>query len=82
MPWIDAEHILPVQWPHNTGPMLTYMAPCEGTTCDKYDASGAKWFKIDQLGKKDSDTWWQADIRECLLKTLFFQESNDPRRAR
>ncbi|KAI0710963.1 glycosyl hydrolase family 61-domain-containing protein [Earliella scabrosa] len=50
-------------WPHNTGPMLTYMASCEGTTCDKYDASGAKWFKIDEAGKKsDGSGWVQADL--------------------
>ncbi|KAI0660273.1 glycosyl hydrolase family 61-domain-containing protein [Cubamyces menziesii] len=50
-------------WPHNTGPMLTYMAACEGTTCDKFDASGAKWFKVDQVGKKsDGSTWVQQDI--------------------
>ncbi|KAI0327461.1 hypothetical protein GY45DRAFT_1257053 [Cubamyces sp. BRFM 1775] len=50
-------------WPHNTGPMLTYMAACEGTTCDKFDASGAKWFKVDQAGKKsDGSTWVQQDV--------------------
>ncbi|CDO73875.1 hypothetical protein BN946_scf185016.g32 [Trametes cinnabarina] len=50
-------------WPHNTGPMLTYMASCEGTTCDQFDASGAKWFKIDEAGKKsDGSTWVQQDI--------------------
>ena len=43
--------------------MLTYMAACEGTTCDKFDASGAKWFKVDQVGKKsDGSTWVQQDI--------------------
>ncbi|KAI9058961.1 lytic polysaccharide monooxygenase [Trametes sanguinea] len=50
-------------WPHNTGPMLTYMASCEGTTCDQFDASGAKWFKVDEAGKKsDGSTWIQQDI--------------------
>ncbi|KAH9847102.1 glycosyl hydrolase family 61-domain-containing protein [Lenzites betulinus] len=50
-------------WPHNTGPMLTYMAACEGTTCDKFNASGAQWFKVDQVGKKsDGSTWVQQDI--------------------
>ena len=53
----------PAQWPHNTGPMLTYMASCEGTTCDKYDASGAKWFKIDEAGLLSGtigDGYWGA----------------------
>ena len=52
--------------------MLTYMASCEGTTCDKYDASGAKWFKIDEAGKKsDGSGWVQADLSEhprCRLQ--------------
>ncbi|KAI8995251.1 glycosyl hydrolase family 61-domain-containing protein [Trametes punicea] len=50
-------------WPHNTGPLMTYMASCEGTTCDQFDASGAKWFKVAQAGKKsDGSTWVQQDI--------------------
>ncbi|KAF8965495.1 glycosyl hydrolase family 61-domain-containing protein [Flammula alnicola] len=51
-------------WPHNTGPMLTYMASCGSTTCDKFDASNAKWFKIQQDGKKsgDNSVWAQADL--------------------
>lgn len=51
-------------WPHNTGPLMTYMASCGSTTCDKFNASGAKWFKIDQIGKKDASTWYQADIMQ------------------
>ncbi|KAF8066992.1 glycoside hydrolase family 61 protein [Lyophyllum atratum] len=50
-------------WPHNTGPMLTYMASCGSTTCDKFDAQTAKWFKIQQVGRKSSgDAWAQADL--------------------
>ncbi len=45
--------------------MLTYMASCGSTTCDKFDASGAQWFKVDQAGKKsDGSTWVQQDISE------------------
>lgn len=51
------------KWPHNTGPLMTYMASCGSTPCDQFDPTGAKWFKIDQLGKKsDGTTWYQADI--------------------
>ncbi|KAF9522111.1 glycosyl hydrolase family 61-domain-containing protein [Crepidotus variabilis] len=46
-------------WPHNTGPMLTYMASCGSTTCDKFDATQAKWFKINQVGRKDGQVEWQ-----------------------
>jgi hypothetical protein len=51
-------------WPHNTGPMLTYMASCGDDTCDKFDDSQAKWFKIDQDGRKTTGNkdWIQQDL--------------------
>ncbi|KAI0056896.1 hypothetical protein BV25DRAFT_1831790 [Artomyces pyxidatus] len=50
-------------WPHNTGPLMTYMAQCTGTTCDKFNGSTAQWFKIDEIGKKpDGTTWYQQDV--------------------
>jgi hypothetical protein len=49
------------RWPHNTGPMLTYMASCGSKSCDKFDISQAKWFKIQQLGQKGGN-WAQADL--------------------
>ncbi|KAI0089795.1 glycosyl hydrolase family 61-domain-containing protein [Irpex rosettiformis] len=50
-------------WPHEVGPLMTYMASCGNTPCDQFDPSGAQWFKIDQYGKKpDGNTWYQADI--------------------
>jgi len=50
-------------WPHNTGPLLSYMASCGSTTCDKFDMTKAKWFKIEQTGQKpDGSTWYQADL--------------------
>ncbi|KAI1789111.1 glycosyl hydrolase family 61-domain-containing protein [Ganoderma leucocontextum] len=58
-------------WPHNTGPLMTYMALCEGTTCDKYDATNANWFKIDEAGlKSDGSGWWQQDIMNGQSYTL------------
>ena len=49
--------------------MLTYMASCGDTTCDKFDASDAQWFKIDQMGLKDaaSGTWWHQNFCATLL---------------
>ncbi|KAF9000505.1 glycosyl hydrolase family 61-domain-containing protein [Cyathus striatus] len=38
------------QWPHNTGPIITYLAECPGETCDSVDSSTLKWFKIDEAG--------------------------------
>lgn len=37
-------------WPHNTGPMLVYLAACGGTTCTGVNANSLKWFKISQAG--------------------------------
>ncbi|TDL22443.1 glycoside hydrolase, partial [Rickenella mellea] len=51
-------------WVHNTGPMMTYLATCGNTTCDQFDAIDAQWFKIDQAGKKDDSTWFQADLQQ------------------
>lgn len=50
-------------WPHNTGPMLTYMASCGSTTCDQFDSTQAQWFKIQQVGRKpNSSLWAQSDL--------------------
>ncbi|KAL0959162.1 hypothetical protein HGRIS_014447 [Hohenbuehelia grisea] len=51
-------------WPHNTGPMLTYMASCGSVSCDKFNAINAKWFKIQQVGRKTdgSGQWAQQDL--------------------
>jgi hypothetical protein len=49
-------------WPHNTGPTLTYMASCGAVSCDKFDSSQAKWFKISQEGRKANGQWAQQDI--------------------
>jgi hypothetical protein len=51
-------------WIHKLGPLLTYMAECTGTTCDKFDSSQAKWFKIDQVGQHSDKSWFQADISQ------------------
>jgi hypothetical protein len=52
-----------IQWPHNTGPIMTYMAACDTSTCDKFNGSTAKWFKIDQIGKKsDGTTFYMQDV--------------------
>ena len=58
------------QWPHNTGPIMTYMAACEGTTCDKFNSTNAKWFKIDQAGQNANGSGWvQAEISKHTSAT-------------
>lgn len=50
------------KWPHDIGPMLTYLASCGSTTCDKFDSRTAKWFKIDQVAKDNSGNWVQQQL--------------------
>ncbi|KAF6750394.1 glycoside hydrolase family 61 protein [Ephemerocybe angulata] len=53
------------RWPHNTGPMLTYLASCGDTACNEFDSTKARWFKIDQQAKKpDGGDWYQADLMQ------------------
>ena len=53
-----------MQWPHNTGPTLTYLASCGSVTCDKFNQADAQWFKINQVGRKpNSAEWVQADLK-------------------
>ncbi|EJF58529.1 hypothetical protein DICSQDRAFT_110054 [Dichomitus squalens LYAD-421 SS1] len=66
------------KWPHNTGPLMTYMASCGSTSCDKFDSLDAEWFKIDEAGKKDADTWIQQDIMNGDSYTLTLPENLSP----
>ncbi|KZT24340.1 lytic polysaccharide monooxygenase [Neolentinus lepideus HHB14362 ss-1] len=67
-------------WPHNTGPLMTYMGACEGTTCDKYTATDTKWFKIDEVGKEanDSSTWVQQEIMNRATYTVTLPSNIEP----
>jgi len=58
------------KWPHNTGPMLTYMASCGDNTCDQFDSTQAKWFKIQEIAR-DSNGEWNQD------NTLFAGKTAD-----
>ncbi|KDQ51349.1 glycoside hydrolase family 61 protein [Jaapia argillacea MUCL 33604] len=74
--WADSET---GNWPHNTGPLMTYMAKCGTTTCDQFDATNADFFKIDQVGKKsDGSTWWQQDIMNGDTFTLTLPQNIAP----
>lgn len=35
-----------VPWPHDTGPMLTYLAQCPGTTCTGVNAATLHWVRL------------------------------------
>lgn len=51
---------------------MTYMAACTGT-CDKFDATTAKWFKIDETGRTASGDWVQQDISALHYVPIFEQ---------
>lgn len=46
-------------WPHNLGPMLTYIADCKGS-CTSVDKSKLEWVKIDEAGIDYSTQVWAA----------------------
>ncbi|KIJ15794.1 lytic polysaccharide mono-oxygenase [Paxillus involutus ATCC 200175] len=51
-----------INWPHNTGPIMHYMAKCDGS-CASYNSTNAEWFKISELGPRpDNQTWYQASL--------------------
>jgi len=49
-------------WPHDHGPIINYMASCGSNDCSNFDASTAKWFKIEQSGVQPDGTWAQAAL--------------------
>ncbi|KAJ6580736.1 glycosyl hydrolase family 61-domain-containing protein [Mycena capillaripes] len=49
-------------WFHDVGPMMTYLASCGSKSCADFDASQAKWFKIDEQGQDASGNWAQAKL--------------------
>ncbi|KAK7031812.1 glycosyl hydrolase family 61-domain-containing protein [Favolaschia claudopus] len=49
-------------WFHDVGPMMTYLASCGSGSCADFDASKAKWFKIDEQGQLADGTWAQAKL--------------------
>ncbi|KAJ3715316.1 glycosyl hydrolase family 61-domain-containing protein [Lentinula raphanica] len=55
-------------WPHNTGPMLTYMTSCGSSDCTQYNSSSSKWFKIAEIGivknatSDGSPVWAQQSV--------------------
>jgi hypothetical protein len=50
---------------------MTYMATCDSSTCDKFNDSTAKWFKIDQIGKKVGWDHLVPAGRQCVSSYLF-----------
>jgi hypothetical protein len=54
-----------INWFHDTGPIITYMAACEGSCSSFTPSASTKWFKIAELGEKQPGTpgtWYQKDL--------------------
>jgi len=51
--------------------MEVYLASCGSVSCDKFDASNAQWFKINEAGKR-GDGWIQEDQCTLLFDSLIF----------
>ncbi|PBK88948.1 hypothetical protein ARMGADRAFT_346887 [Armillaria gallica] len=49
-------------WPHNVGPMLTYLTNCGDQSCADYNPNGTEWFKIEEAGRTADGTWAQAAL--------------------
>ncbi|KAG8221713.1 glycoside hydrolase family 61 protein [Butyriboletus roseoflavus] len=57
-------------WPHNTGPIMHYMAACQGS-CSSYNSSGAKWFKISEQGLQSGNaSWYMAELQSGSPATV------------
>ncbi|KAF9040033.1 glycoside hydrolase, partial [Panaeolus papilionaceus] len=67
-------------WPHNIGPILTYMASCGNQNCNQIgDPANLKWFKIEQVGRKgNSDEWVQNDVKDGAPSTATIPENLAP----
>ncbi|EGN94280.1 glycoside hydrolase family 61 protein [Serpula lacrymans var. lacrymans S7.3] len=66
-------------WPHNIGPIMTYMTPCLNTTCDQYDSTNAMWFKVDEVGlESGNSTWYQQNLMNGYPANVTIPETLEP----
>ncbi|RWA10346.1 hypothetical protein EKO27_g4755 [Xylaria grammica] len=60
-------------WQHGQGPVMVYMANCEGP-CDEWDGTGKRWFKVWETGDTAVPSWeaWEAGyiIRRGVNMTI------------
>lgn len=67
------------RWPHDTGPIISYLADCGDTSCDKFDSKKAKWFKIDQQGyRQGSSEWVQKSLMSGATADVKIPENIAP----
>ncbi|KAI5830487.1 hypothetical protein K523DRAFT_372111 [Schizophyllum commune Tattone D] len=66
------------KWPHEVGPLLTYLAACPDSACDSWDAKDAQWFKIDEQGMREDGTWVHQNLMQGLPAKLTLPPSLAP----
>lgn len=68
-------------WPHEWGPMVAYMAPCNGS-CDEVNATEAQWFKIEERGLYNGTyvdgVWGMTALYKGEPWTLTIPETLEP----
>ncbi|KAG9037092.1 hypothetical protein FRB95_006947 [Tulasnella sp. JGI-2019a] len=52
--WVSGED---TNWPHNVGPLMTYIAACNGD-CSSFSSLNAEWLKIDEAGLDNATGKW------------------------
>ncbi|KAJ3791235.1 glycosyl hydrolase family 61-domain-containing protein [Lentinula aff. detonsa] len=71
-------------WPHNTGPMLTYMTSCGSSDCTQYNSSSSKWFKIAEIGivtnatSDGSPVWAQQSVMNGAFTNVTLPSTISP----
>lgn len=63
------------KWPHNVGPVITYLSDCGDSGCVGFDSTKARWFKIEQQGYKSSGNEW---VQQDLCTSLIFLSVASP----
>lgn len=56
------------------GPVSHYMASCNGD-CLTFDATNAKWFKLDAAGLYPNGTWASTELIKSKLEQFDFRPS-------
>lgn len=67
-----------VDWDHNVGPIMNYMAACGGNDCSTFNGSSAEFFKIEQSGQNADGTWAQAALHVGMPFNLTLPDNLSP----
>ena len=62
-------------WPHDVGPIMTYMASCGGNSCSDFDSTKAEWFKVGQAGYTDPTATIAKDGAVWEMGITYYKQS-------